>query len=139
VPLAGEIVRAADVTADAWTAFTLTDGGSVNLTIGNGTQDNAWIRLGPTTAAFRIHFVLGSTSAIGGVLTMGPLPFTVVQDQVAAAMLTDASSVDYTGTGLLRTTQILRIRVNGGDVATGTPFTWTTSDVIDITGVCEIT
>jgi hypothetical protein len=131
MPLAGDIVRAADVTAaSAWTAFTPT---LTNATVGNGTLDCAYVQIGKLVVA-RYRFTLGSTSTVG-TNPLFTVPVTALSGLSGAyvAWLRDTSAttnyqamVSWNGAFL---TPYRLIEAQTSVTAT-TPFTWAVNDIM---------
>lgn len=109
-----------------------------NLTIGNGTVDARYIRIGDTVHA-SFDFVLGSTSSVGTNAGIS-LPVTAENGAMAVGQcrLTDSGTASYGGfVNLNGTTQMLpQVMVTSGSYSRNVnltptvPFTWTTNDAI---------
>ena len=80
----------------AWTAWTPS---WTNVTVGNGTNEGAYIQIGKIVF-MRINFTLGNTSAITGLITL-TLPVTIatygVTTYLSSAVRLSAASTVYTG------------------------------------------
>jgi hypothetical protein len=118
-----------------------------NIIEGNGTVVAKYIQIGKTVH-YRYRLTLGSTSGVGTTATIS-LPVTsvdyAVNTPIGECIYTDANGSVYNGAAMLVTTTTLVLRVNTASTTfttvTGTsstiPFTWTTSDVVSITGTYE--
>jgi hypothetical protein len=147
MPLAGEIIDAADVPGD-WIAYTpvlagTTSGGG----IGNGTATGRYRRDGDTVTAM-IHIVWGSTTSWGvgsGTVTLPVAGRATAPPHCAEGLLIDASAGRTLGVGQFDTVNrvIMVAAINlaaaavGGVVAPTAPWTWTTSDEVRLTAVYE--
>ena len=132
----------------AWAAWTPT---FTNLTVGNGTLTARYIQSNKTVN-YSLHFVFGSTSSISGTTTIS-LPVTAAstaasQAAVISVWYLDAGVDTYFGQSNPddRTTTNFRLNVGGGtttlltvttNVNATSPFTWTTSDAIYVSGMYE--
>jgi hypothetical protein len=128
----------------AWTAYTPTLGGT-GWAIGNGTVVGAYCQIGKVVA-FYARFILGSTSTAGGSALTISLPVTANGTQMnggLTVMTTDASAASrYLGSvEWINTTSIGPRSIGTGGVIAGftttAPFTWATSDQIEITGTYQ--
>ena len=117
----------------AWTTWTPS---YTNITVGNGTVDARWCRIGKVVNVYW-RFTLGSTSSIGAVPQF-TLPVGADYPQRSSnGILTDQGTANYVGYaqiegGTLYPSSILS---NGtyasvGSVNSTTPFTWTNTDVM---------
>lgn len=122
----------------AWTAFTPTwTGASSNPAIGNGTLTGAYNQLGKLLFC-RIRLVVGSTTTFG----TGEWRFTLPNSLSAAATesVTAFANDDSTATchvaraSVAASGTFLTLRSHGGtgNFAATVPFTWATSDVLEI-------
>ena len=139
MPNAGEIIRATDIYADAWTSYTPTWGSSgTQPAIGNGTVTGSYALIpnaAAKTCAVSIHVTMGSTTTYGtGNYTLS-LPFTPVSKGRTSlnATLTDVSGGDvYWGLLYWTTTtaaNLVYINVANGrfaSVSNTAPVTWAT-------------
>jgi hypothetical protein len=132
----------------AWESWTPT---LANLTLGNGTVGAKFRRQG-RTIHYHFRFTLGSTSAVGTAPTFS-LPVAVssnyiVQLQTHLGLATyrdDSTGVYYQGYVGLSTASVVELVtwLSSGtyptlaQVQAGTPITWTTSDVIFVSGTYE--
>lgn len=138
--ISGNDAMLADIgNRNAWTAWTPTWTG---LTVGNATQDSAYMRVGRLIVA-RLSITFGSTSSFSGAFT-ATLPVAanaafVDFFSVGTALLKDADSsfklghvlmasttaVKFTSFNVNATTRALYNAVSNTD-----PMTWTTNDAI---------
>ena len=127
----------------AWTAWTPT---LTNMTLGSGTLDCNYVRIGQTIH-FRFRFLLGAGSAVGTNPEFS-LPVAANAEYLAEFPLGEAIYVDA-GTKTWEafcehfntdTTAVLRHSDGAGAFTTTTataPFTWTTNDYIMAIGTYE--
>jgi hypothetical protein len=130
--------------AFVWTSFTPS---WTNLTVGDGTNLGSYTHVGKTTF-FRIIFTFGSTSSIGGSVsvnfpaTSASLTGSVI---VGNVRLVDATGSTYFGNAMYLSTAAMIVTsfaVSGSSIiqaalSSTAPFTWATSDAIQITGFYE--
>lgn len=128
----------------AWTAFTPAWGG---ITEGNGTNTGAYCVLGKT-CHFRAEFTFGNTSSATGSISL-TLPVTkatgyngTYTSQIGQAIFYDAGTGNQQGI-IDSAGGIYSLAVSGANVIRATvnataPFTWTTTDVLTVTGTYEI-
>jgi hypothetical protein len=121
---------------DPWTSYTVTLG---NSTPGNGTLTGNYIQAGKLVA-FRIQFILGSTSAITGSPTFTlPVAAAAARTFATRVLMWDSSaSAPKGGMAYNSATGTLSIRDSTDAAISSTnPFTWATSDEITIVGTYE--
>ena len=134
--------------ADVWLSWTPT---WTNITVGNGSVTARYIRLGDKVA-FRIYLSFGSTTSISGDVTFS-LPDDAHSNYstqrfgaVGNATLHDAGTSVYTGVLYIDlSTSVAHILAQDGSatylfrstLSSTVPFTWTTSDTIDVHGFYE--
>lgn len=139
---ATSFVTAADdqgdfVPMNAWEAYTPTDS---NITVGNGTRAARFRRNG-RNIDFVWSLTFGSTTAFTGSVGVG-LPVAAAagtRQTNGGAYLLDSGTQDYGWAimiGASGTTAGVRNAAGGGADAT-TPFTWTTNDVLVVSGTYE--
>jgi len=157
--VAGETVTAAMLNAhvrdnlkaitDPWISYTPTLGGT-GWALGNGTSAGKYIRIG-NTVHFRAEIVIGSTTSKGSVSPTISAPLSVAQPAsqglILNASLWDKSTSLYFAIAHVDTATWNRFTVYAAasspsyvaiSPATSTaPFTWTTTDVIHISGTYE--
>jgi hypothetical protein len=125
---------------DAWVSYTPT---WANLTIGNGVNAFKYKQLGKTVFV-KGTFTFGTTSTMGTAPTF-TLPFTAsgTTPNISGIMsLTDASAANsyggYTRPATTTTVEPRYFNVSGtlisvtGSATSTAPFTWTTSDIIQV-------
>jgi hypothetical protein len=127
------------VSTGAWTAYTPT---YLNFTLGNGTIDFAFTRIGKTIHV-RGLITLGSTSVMGAT----PLISTPVSAATAAGApliavtkYTDTGTAGYSGVAQLNTANFFQLMVSNvagtypvlGSLSATVPYTWASTDVITI-------
>ena len=148
----GSIVNADLSTASgelggAWAAW---DPAWTNLTEGNGTRTARYMQIGKSVL-FRLSFVFGSTSSIGGTVSFA-LPVTASASpetnvfRIAFGNIGDAGAAVYDANATQTNTTTALVRY-ADDAAGGvrtdtalsstTPMTWTTSDSIHLIGFYE--
>ena len=125
--------------AGAWTSYTPT---LSNITLGNGTLDFEYVKLGKSVFV-RGTFTMGSTSA----MSTGPgfsLPVTAVSYSdrliVGTCGVLDSGTEQYYGAIALTSTTVASCRiysVTGSNIRTAAiqstvPMTWTTSDMLTV-------
>lgn len=139
---ASSFVTAADdqgdfVPMNAWESWTPT---FANFTLGNGTLDAAFTRIG-RTIHYRMKVTLGSTSSMGATPTF-TLPVAPAAsyangvDAVGSIMIGDSGTADFNGTCRLAAGSAVTLTVDGvagtySNQVTWTsavPMTWTTND-----------
>lgn len=120
----------------AWAAYTPS---LTNITLGNGTLDFAWSRIGKTIQV-RGRFLFGSTSSISGKLTFS-LPVTAKTISVFPlwpCYIEDAGTATFVGFMQMASTTTLELKSGnaGGatlvptDSSSTSPMTWATNDQI---------
>ncbi len=126
------------ITGLAYTAYTPTLAG---ITIGNGTINGRYIRLGDRVMG-RVTITFGSTTTMSGTVTVA-LPFDNdsnygTNHPIGRCFFSDANSTDYIGTFLLGT-NVGNVNVinatatyayNSGSISSTVPFTWASTDQI---------
>lgn len=128
-----------------WASWTPT---WTNLTVGNGTVTAKYTQLGKTVIA-RVSVAFGSTTSIGGSVSF-TLPVTAVaiaagSPHIGSAIYDDVGTNLYMGVVYEGSTTSGVLRVgNAAATYTGTtvlsstvPFTWTTSDAINLSLIYE--
>lgn len=115
-----------------------------NLTVGNGTLSAYYAQIGKTVL-YRIRLIFGTTTSISGAISVD-FPASLSANYNAAApvgnaVFTDENTLAYFGQHW-RSGQIVVMNSSPGYVgATAVqatiPFTWTTTDKLDITGSYE--
>ena len=133
----------------AWSSYTpgwITDGAGADPTLGNGTLTGAYVQIGKTVH-FRIKFVRGSTSTNGSGAWAFSLPVAPHADYSAnTSILVNGYAEDSgvaghnIGGGRMTSTASYFILHNGttGNGYSGTvPFTWSTSDYLNVSGTYE--
>lgn len=131
-------------TGGAWNSYTPTLGG---ITLGNGTLVGKWFRAG-RFIKFKVKLTFGSTTSVSGAMTIGlPVAYADGTDaEVFAALLYDASANQrYPAKSQAITTSTVSINaINAAgtylvEAATSStvPFTWTTSDILIVSGTYE--
>ena len=129
----------------AWSAWTPALTGTTNPVINNGTATGRYIQYGKTVI-FTAKITFGSTSTFGSGLWFISLPVARAAGGVVRAdfFYEDASASNrYRGYNYGGTTTTLGIAYDdGGAVAIAVtpilPFTWTTSDFIEVSGTYEV-
>jgi len=130
----------------AWTAYTPTLGGT-GWAIGNGTVEGRYCQIGKIVH-FRAKITFGSTSTAGAGAGTVSLPVAAGGDGFLSmrglASFFDASATsvllgDWRGTGTTTAAVVYRASNLGAEAALTTtdPFTWATSDQINISGTYE--
>lgn len=108
--------------------------------IGNGTVIAKYSLLNSKTVAFRIKVNVGSTTTFGTGTYRFLLPFSIAEEQVAAALFRDNSGNDeYSAAAWLQTGTTI-LSVSGSTAAKwapASPVTWASGDRAEITGVYE--
>lgn len=122
-----------------------------NLTTGNGTLGYAKYAQFGKTIHFRLRFVLGSTSAVSGVVGIS-LPVTAASSYVAAdittrnvQLLDSSSGTRVFGLSIFGSTSRFDLFAEGtagtytgiASLSSTVPFTWATSDEIQVSGAYE--
>jgi hypothetical protein len=134
-----------DVT-EAWASFTPT---WTNLTAGNGTNVGYYAVAGQTTI-FRVVFTFGTTSSIGGSVSVN-YPATAVALGGNVPVSAGVSYIDsnpgttYEGKAVNASSaavSLFSLAVSGANVVTAAlsstaPFTWTTGDIILLQAIYE--
>jgi hypothetical protein len=128
-----------------WTTWTPT---LVNLTLGDGSLTARYTQIGKTVF-FNIVFILGSTSSVAANSTIS-LPVTAsssinANTAIGSSLLKDANVGEYIGlTRFLSTTTIRPVTLQGNvafvtaaSISDTSPFTWTNTDRMVITGTYE--
>jgi hypothetical protein len=137
---ASQVLTAAELNkfGGAWTTHTPT---YTNLTIGNGTVDSKYVRIG-RLCAWRWKFTLGSTSSVGTnpelTLPTAAATATVEANSCPVFMLDASVPAFYTGIITSSSTTAIIIGALGTaasylgftNITATVPFTWTTSDAI---------
>lgn len=118
-----------------WQDYTPTD---TNITVGNGTRTARKRVHVDGTVEFHWRLVFGTTSSISGSASVG-LPVAVSGTQIAVARYLDQGTRHYVGvvemtgsSGLL-----LHTETGTGIVDATSPYTFTTSDTVDVAGTIE--
>jgi hypothetical protein len=118
-----------------WTSYTPT---LTNLTLGNGALTARWRQIGKIVDV-RFTFQLGSTSAVGNDPTFTLPKTSVVTSIPFNAYFQDAGTATYVGFLNLGSTTATFYSSNSNGVYTtysgvgsGSPFTWTTNDFLQV-------
>ena len=121
----------------AWTSYTPSDS---NITVGNGTRTASYLKMG-RTVFFRWRLVFGTTTALSALAASVGLPAAAAIGQVGAATYQDTGSGVHIGlvaiSGSLGVLQQDDPTSGGGAVTSSLPFSWTTGDIITVTGMYE--
>lgn len=135
--------------ANAWTSFTPT---WTNLTVGNGTQVAKYRQVGKILF-FEVRLVFGSTTSITGRVSLDWPPIAPANTAAAnmanvVIELADYSDGPYPGFKFgqgANTTKFELLAVNAGGtyskfalLSSTVPFTWATSDEINLSGFYEV-
>ncbi len=127
-----------------WASYTPT---LTNITIGDGSVVGKYGYAGNTTF-FRVLVTFGSTTSVGGSVSVS-LPQTAVNHGVNYILgnlrMLDATGSTYMGVVLYSSTTTVLLKtfsVSGSSIieavlSSTVPFTWATSDLIEITGHYE--
>ena len=147
---AGDTLTAADTntylshTGSAWNSYTPT---LTNITLGNGTLVGDYWRAG-RNIEFKVKLTFGTTTSVSGAMTVG-LPVAYAdgtEADIFDALMFDASaSGRYPGqTIAISTTTVAVSAINTAgtyavhaSTSSSVPFTWTTSDVLEVSGSYE--
>lgn len=122
----------------AWAAYSPT---LSNWTLGNGVLTGAFTQIGKTVH-YRITYTIGTTDTISGTLIIS-LPVTSIGRSSRAPMGTALCVDTSAGTRAMRhagynsTGSILFLDDAGALVAAANPFTWASTDVLEISGTYE--
>lgn len=135
------IVGALHGVTDASVPWTAT---LANLTLGNGTLATTYIQSGKWVD-YRFKFTLGSTSAVGTgpTFTLPVAPhagYVAFTDLLGDGILRDNSALQYRAAAWLTggsTVQIIHSSTTLVTITATVPFTWTTPDVLSISGRYE--
>ena len=131
--------------ASAWTSYTPTITG---FTQGNGTVTGAYTQVGKMVF-FRATFTFGTTSAAATSGCIFSLPVTAIAGMAGSSFtaglsggVVDTGSAAYTAHcrwDSTSTAGLYLLSTNGqrANFTTTSPFTWTTSDVLNIAGFYE--
>lgn len=114
-----------------------------NLTLGNGTTSGTWVRNG-NLVTVSIRLTWGTTTSASGTFQCTNLPFTAIAGftQYGVGNLLDSGTENHsirTAIGESSTTLQLNVNLVSGtqlvvrQANATTPFTWTTSDAVDVT------
>ena len=130
-----------------WTSFTPT---WTNLTVGNGSYIRSAYALYGKTAFVNVRFVLGSTSSVTGNATM-TVPSLLARKTQSTILNTvsmfDTGTANYVGVALSNPNaqefSIRHLLVSGTSVqmaatSATAPFTWTNTDIFDISLSYEV-
>jgi hypothetical protein len=142
---------AAATSFGTWAAWTPTF--SAALTVGNGTTTARYVQNGKVVN-FYLYFVWGSTTSITNAglnvsWPVAPASTTAAVMATLSVALRDASAANYLGTNSFTENTISTIRLNTTNVSglnvetdrnlsTNLPWTWTTNDIISISGTYEV-
>lgn len=130
------------VPMNAWESYTPSN---TNVTVGNGTQVAAFIRIG-RTVHFRYRLTFGSTTSFSAAPRIGlpvtPAILTTDHETFGVATIIDAGTRVFTGTcyqgaGTAHATPTHSESGNFGIVDATNPMTWTTGDVLILKGTYE--
>ena len=133
-------IKDAAVDLGAWTAYTPT---LINITKGDGTLTAYYCRIGKTIH-FKIKFVLGSTSAIGTTPVFS-LPIGAASSDInSSVVLSDANVGLYIGTLEQSVSNAIPKAIGSSGnytnfvgITATVPFTWASTDYIQISGTYE--
>lgn len=142
----GEVLLNGVKASGAWETWTPT---WENLTVGNGTQTASYKQIGKTVA-IKLRLVFGSTTSISGTIAIVP-PVTAANSYINTraiignVVLEDAGTVNIAGGISMTTTTKIAIQrmtvvssnPSYSSINATTPFTWTTNDEINFSGVYE--
>lgn len=117
------------------------------FTPGNGTVAGAYTQFGKLVI-FKASFTFGSASAAASAVPTFTIPvpastaFSYIGLIGGRAIFTDAGSTSYAATAALISSTTVGCYIQGtngsfGQPTTTTPFTWTTSDIISVSGWYE--
>lgn len=118
-----------------------------NVTVGNGTVVASYVQTGKTVV-YRLSFVLGSTSAVSGTLSVS-LPVTAASYTtpgyaIGQAFVDDTTVASYPGTVVMATTTTAQIYIPNTStdtrivlVSNTKPSTWSVGDSIKFTVIYE--
>lgn len=124
----------------AWTAYTPTwTATSVNPTLGNGTLNGYYLKIGKLTFV-RVYLATGSTTTQGSGQWLFALPFMSRNDGTYQAVAGTAipNSVAYPLTAVVTSNSaVLAPWTAGSVVESGQPGTWTVGSVLTIEGFYE--
>lgn len=145
---AGAILTAAQLNnylPQAWSSWTPVLTGTTNPAIGNGTAVGRYIQYGKTVI-FTVKITFGSTSTFGSGAWFLSLPVARASGGVVRAdfFFEDASTSNRSrGYNYAGTTTTLGIAYDDGTavaaaVTPTAPFTWTTSDSIEVVATYEV-
>lgn len=124
-----------------WTSFTPS---WTNITVGNGTNTGSYVQIGKTVH-FRTYFKMGSTSSIGGSVTLA-LPVAIATYSQALAVIANVEMYEqgaslWVGTlysnGGVRVLTVSGTRITVAAISSSVPFTWGTDDTLTIAGTYE--
>ena len=129
------------ITPGAWTNYTPI---LSNITLGNGTLTSKYTKIG-RTVNFSIIFVWGSTSSATGLFTFSlPLARATNSSPLVNVTFEDTGTSVSPGFFLTSGDNLLLLSIvtsgvtaAGGGTGATSPFTWTTNDVIFISGTYE--
>lgn len=139
---AGTLVTAGIIASEAWTDWTPT---LTNLTLGNGSVDAKFIKLG-RTVFYRFLFTLGTTSSVGTnpqfTLPVAPVAAWTVPFGIGSALLRDNGTAEYLGTVEVVSGSTVRpVSLGASSIVTTitatVPMTWATTDNIWAYGTYE--
>jgi len=133
---------------NTWTSYTPTLGGS-GWAIGNGTITAAYCYVAANAIALRIKLSFGSSSTYGGSVPTLTFPVTAtsgwngINEQFHVGFLDISSGSFYKGAARANNTSsfLLASLTTSGlhtNCSSTSPFTWTTSDEMTVTGVYEV-
>ncbi len=132
----------------SWTSFTPT---WTNLTVGNATTTAKYCQIGKILF-FEVKLVFGSTTSITGRVSLdfpiAPVNNTAAQVGSVVVSFDDATDGPYPGMKFNQSSnttkfELLPIKADGtyskyGLLSSTVPFTWTTSDEINLSGFYEV-
>lgn len=142
MPLAGEFIRASDVIADDWTAYTPSwTAVTSNPALGNGTLTGAYQQVGDIVF-IQIVLTTGSTSTYGSGPYLFSLPVTPEIDWAIPGVSFDSSAGSRFPCVCVITTAAatgnnMRISTDvgaGTSIGSTVPFTWATGDKLSLSG-----
>lgn len=139
---AGTLVTAGIIASEAWTDWVPT---LTNLTLGNGSVDAKFIKLG-RTVFYRFLFTLGTTSAVGTnpqfTLPVAPVAAWTVPFGIGSVILRDNGTAEYLGTVEVVSGSTVRpVTLGASSIVTTitatVPMTWANTDNIWAYGTYE--
>jgi len=110
------------------------------LTLGNGTQIARYMQVG-SQVSFNYYLKFGSTTSITGsnFTITPPVPADTTTAYAFSTYFLDSGTLWYTGHAAMEqsSSTIMPLVYTGPGIGTTSPFTWTTNDVLTISGTYE--